>query len=272
MDPLASDASWLFGALRHVLATEGFEVSEWSLLLVGARVIPVATLTPWLAYKGTPMVVRGSIAFALALALAAVAAGTDLPVPTRATDLVPALTVELAIGVLFAVAASVPFYGLAWAGELADRWRGHPMLGEHASPLSQLLPLFAVVLFWTSGGAVLCVELFRLGVEQVPLASPGGFPAEAFAHGLIKVTASALGFGLAVASPAAATLILLDTVALVAARGIPSLPLQLSHPLLRSLVGLWGVFVALATLSAEHRMLFREAFGAALEVLRTVFP
>lgn len=249
-----------------LLDIEGPETAIAILLL--ARIFPVAAFTPWLAFRGTPWLARLAVVATLTVAFAAL-----LPLPA---DIAPtgaqlaAMAVhELVLGSLFALASSVPFLALRWAGALVDRWRAPLRWPLDESPLAKMFAVLAVAIFWALGGATLALTLFSEGLGQVPLGGLVTLRSEAFLSGTLRATASALGFGLAFASPGAAALILYDVIASAHARSTVS-GTTVAHPVFRSLAGLWGGFLLVAVMTPEFIFLTEQSMGTAVELMAKV--
>lgn len=268
MDP---DLTRLATAIASSIVDELDSAGNPSTLFLGlARVFPVAFFAPWLATRNAPVVVRGCLVAVLSMGLISgqtLAAGSGLQAadPTSSVAFLGAAVRELVLGSFFALASSVPFLALAWAGELSDLWRGAPSTSARGSdqPLSTLFSLVALVLFWTAGGGSLCIELYRLGFEHLPLGGAAPLGQVAFATGTIRLTATALGFGLAVATPTAVSVFLFDMAraAWIQGSGRMSAP---SGQSFRAMAGLWGAFLALSVFAGEFDAVFRDGFRDAL--------
>ncbi|MCA9581220.1 MAG: flagellar biosynthetic protein FliR [Myxococcales bacterium] len=222
--------------------------------LVAARLGPLTLIAPWWALRASPVLVRATVTLALTVAFGAVAGGA-LPVPSVPTTGLPlACLRESIVGTVFAVAASMPFWSLGWAGRLVDTWRGASLAevltpdgGERTSPLGDLYLMLGVVLFLAWGGHVLVLDAFADTLVAVPLGATshaGSWPRVAL--GAAELVGSALAFAVSAAAPAAVAMVMTEMGIGLVARTAPQIPVFFMAMPLRAAVGL-----AIALLSAS---------------------
>ncbi|MGE0788870.1 MAG: flagellar biosynthetic protein FliR [Sandaracinaceae bacterium] len=183
------------------------------LVLVLARTAPLAFVAPWLTWSASTALVRGALAFALALAMTPIALAAPSVASAEPLRLLSQVVLEALVGTSFALASSVPLYALRWAGELLDRM-GLPPRPSIATPgpMSRLYLATGVTLFVILGGHRVAIGAFAesftaLPVGAIPVVSAWGID---FALGVGRIVTAALGLAIAIALPAALALIVLE--------------------------------------------------------------
>ncbi len=267
-------------ALRDAAALDRWLVLG---LLVAARVAPLTVLAPWLTMRQSPPFLRGALILGLTVALAplaAEAASVDALLTADALTLVVWGLREALIGVLFALATSVPFFALDWSGRLVDNWRGAsmaeviaPPTGERTSPLGDLHLLVGVALFLSLGGHRLAFAAFAEGLVVAPpgAAQIAGSATE-IALGVAQLTGAALAFAVAIAAPAAVSLVLVEVSLGLVARSAPQIPVFFAGMPLRAVVGLIAVLLGLSVALGELPAAFEGSLGVAADWLRLLAP
>jgi flagellar biosynthesis protein FliR len=252
--------------ITHALAVGG---------LVALRVGPLTVLAPWLALRQAPAVVRVAILLALTCAFTPLA----LQSVPASLALEPALlwlaARELVVGLIFALAAALPFSALDWGGRLTDLWRGAslaevlaPLTGERTSPLGHLYLMLGVALFSVLGGHRLAMAAFAEGLRAAPVgaASLGSGLGEVVL-GATRLSASALAFALAVAAPAAVLLVATEAVLGLLSRAAPQVPVFFAGMPLRAAAGLAALLLGLSFVVGRLPDVFRDAIDAALSLV-----
>jgi len=266
--------------MQALLDRLGGEAVLWQTLtlyaLVLARVAPLGFLAPWIALRDAPVLVRTATMLALTAAMAPLAAASAHALPIGAFAFGVAVLREVSTGTLFAVAAALPFWALDWTGRLIDTWRGAslaevlaPPTGENTSPLGTLYLLLGVVIFLALGGHRLALEAFVEGLSNAPVGAPVAV------HGLgqavlgsVRLSADALAFAVALAAPAAVSLVLVEIALGLIARAAPQVPVFFAGMPLRAGVGLAAALLGLAIVVGRLPDAFRDALGAASGLLR----
>lgn len=243
-------------------------------LLVAARIGPVAVLAPWLAMRATPAVVRSAVTLALTVALAPIALQSAPALPGDGATMALLAVREALVGAVFAVATALPLYALDWAGRLVDVWRGAslaeviaPPTGERTSPLGDLYLLMGVALFATLGGHRLAIATFAEGLAVTPVGEPGLAGIGDVALGAAQLTGSALAFAVALAAPAAVTIIALESALGLVARSAPQVPVFFAGMPLRAAAGIAAVLLGLSLVVGELPDAYREAVRTAGSLL-----
>jgi flagellar biosynthesis protein FliR len=133
--------------------------------------------------------------------------------------------------------------------------------GEPSSAMGQLHAVAGLALFFSIGGHRLVVRAFAEGLDAVPLGgvalSRGGL------MGFVTLSGEALLFGVALAFPACAAVLLVEVFLGLVARAAPTLPVFHAGMPLRALAGLFAVTLSLgAGLAALSGQLARAASHA----------
>lgn len=253
---------------------EGIERALPIFVLLSLRALPLAFVAPWLGWKGTATYARASVALVIALALTPLALRAAPELPSSGLALVLLGVREVAIGVAFAIASSLPLWALGWTGALIDRWRGSSpeasLIGpsDAASPLGVLHLTAGVVLFVLLGGHRLALAAFGEGLIEAPIGAGTSGDLGAFALGTARLVTASLELAVAFAAPAAIAFILLELVLGLAARVGPELRLYASALPLRAGLGIAVALVGLAALMPRLSPVFAGAIDAAGELVR----
>jgi type III secretory pathway component EscT len=245
-------------------------------VLVLARLAPLVLLAPWLSLRAFPFTVRASVALVLAAALTPMAMATG-PAPCVAVVPLYALALrELIVGALFALAASLPFYALGWAGQYADIWRGAagseiiaPVTGESSSPLGELYLYTAIVLFFSLGGHRLALSAFAATFDAVPVGASfhaAALPSTIWASA--RLFGRAFAFSAMLAAPVAIVLVTTEIALGIVNRIAPEIAFALGGMPLRAAVGLAAVLLAISYCLSLLGPAFGEALGAAARLVR----
>jgi flagellar biosynthesis protein FliR len=255
------------------------QAQKWSLtvgILVAARIIPLVLLAPWSSMRSFPLLVRAVVVVVLAVALTPCALDSA---PQRCFEPLTLLAMavrELAVGAVFALAASLPLYALKWAGQLTDTWRGAsiaevaaPISGERASPLGELYLLAGIVLFFFLGGHRIALSAFANTLSSYPVGgSLGGGGLSATIWGSMRLFADAFTFAAMVAAPVGAVLILTEVALGLVGRIAPQIAASLATVPLRAVLGLSAALCALSYCLSHLGPVFREAIEKASALIR----
>ena len=203
-------------------------MTAWGAALVGARVLPLVALAPFLG-GSLPASVRLAVAFALAAALWPLGA----PPPDAGPALLVLLAVkEAAVGATLGFVSSLVFWAAATAGRLAETASGLPRLAT-------LHRLLAVVIFFGVGGHRLVLAAWWRSYEVVPVGSfvaAASFPAAAGV--LLRLTGDLIAVALGLAAPVLAATLLADLFAAAVARFAPEISVAMLALPVRALAGL----------------------------------
>ena len=229
------------------------------LALVFARVAGLAWTAPGLSTNGIGWRVRVGLAILLTMAVAPAAAPKLETLPALAR-LIP---IELAVGAMMGLSASLVLAGARQAGELVGVQAGlspasllDPDAGEELNPLAHLYGWMALAAFLALDGPLALVGSLVESYRAIPA---GGLDLSPETVELVFARVGwALGLTLRAAAPAAVALIAAGVAMGLLGRAAPSLSL-LSYSLpIRVGVGLVLVLMGLGALAAVFASAWRE--------------
>lgn len=223
-------------------------------LLHALRLVPAASLSPFLGGPLVPPVVRLSLAVGLGASAWALRGG-----PTASLDpasLAGGALRELAVGLLLALAAAAPLEAARAAGRLADTFRGATLSELHVAPIRQqetavgdLLAQWVVVLAAWSGADRLVLGGMLGTFAVLPPGAP--FPRAAVLDWGLVVAGELVAAAVAVAAPAAAGVLAADLALGLAARISPQLGAVNAAQPARAALGLLALSAAASALAGR---------------------
>jgi type III secretory pathway component EscT len=223
-------------------------------LLHALRLVPAASLSPFLGGPLVPPVVRLALAAGLGTSAWALRGG-----PAASLDpgsLAAGALRELAVGLLLALAAAAPLEAARAAGRLADTFRGATLAELHVAPLRQqetaigdLLAQWVVVLAAWSGADRLVLSGMLGTFAVLPPGAP--FPRAAALGWGLAVAGELVAAAVAVAAPAAAGVLAADLAVGMAARVSPQLGAVNAAQPARAALGLLAVSFAASALAGR---------------------
>jgi flagellar biosynthetic protein FliR len=241
-------------------------------LLVLARTGAWVVTAPVLSAKGMSPVGRLAAAFALAVFVTPLMAGTTPPADLP--GYVTAVLSQVAIGLVLGLLTNLLFAAFEVAGSLADLSGGFsyaqivdPLSGQPAAAFSRLFTVcFSAIFFVTDAYQVVLggfVQSFQaLPLDHLPSLSTG--TAGVLGHAATRVLLSALE----VAAPLLGVLFLTDVALGLAARFVPQAnAMALAMPV-KTLVALTAAGATLALLPAHAAHLLDPALQLPFEVIR----
>ena len=238
-------------------------------VLVLARCIPLAWLSPWLGYRGTAPWIRAALAIVLALAFTPIALEASPPIAQNLISLASLAVREACIGATFAVAVSVPIFALGWAGELVDHQRGSPVSTTTAFGTLHLGA--GVVAFFLLGAHRVALRAFAEGFRHAPAAAGVAEPdLTEFFSGAGRIVALALEMTLAFAAPALVSFVLIELALGLAGRVAPSLRVWVEGLSLRVAAATAVVLIALSAFVPELGSAFASSIRSATEIVETL--
>ena len=212
--------------LTELGASSWTEVASATVLVL-ARTAPLTVLCPWLL-PAVPSWIRASAALVLCAALLPSALASAKEIPSSALLLSLLGTREVLVGILFALASSLPLLALGWAGRLIDLWRG-ALLSDCsasteqtlASPLEQLYRSAGAALFVLLAGHLMALGAFADSFGALPLgATQSTLSLDSVALDLTKLVGAALAFATRLAAPVAVALLGVDVCAAILSRAV----------------------------------------------------
>ncbi|MDD9932486.1 MAG: flagellar biosynthetic protein FliR [Myxococcales bacterium] len=241
------------------------------LMLLVARMVPLAALVPWLAPREGVPLVGLALAVVLATALWPTALAGAPVLPTSALTLAALAVREVLIGAVYAVALALPLLALRWAGGFIDRARGAPESESEASALGTLLLWLGVLAFFALGGHRVAIDVLAASVAAHPvgvLQAPAD-PAD-LALGSARMLAEAFAAALLVALPALAALLIAELALGLSMRLSATLPFSALLPGGRAALGLAMVWVSAAFLLYGLPAAFEESLAAASRLFQAL--
>lgn len=242
-----------------------------SLLLVVARVAPLAWLGPWFGTRGASPITRASLTAALTACVAPLAWTHVSDTPGTSIELTVAAITEFIRGSLFTLVVAIPLFALNWAGRLVDLFRGAslaevfaPAIAERTSPLGDLYLMMATVLFVVSGGLELSLESLANSFAALPVGDP--LPANLLTT-VAKSLSHALTIALSWAAPALVAVFMTDLSLGLLARSTPQIPVFFAGMPLKAVVGIAAVLFALSISVSRFPDLFRKSAEQAQPLL-----
>jgi type III secretory pathway component EscT len=203
-------------------------------LLLALRLGPLTVLTPWIALRGSPPLLRAALLFVLTAALLPHALASAPPLPTDLVSLVAIGLREVALGTMLAIACALPLHALHESGRLVDVLRGAQ--GESSGPSGLVLAAMAE------------------GVHTLP---PGAGSVEASAFLEVgRALTHTLTLAVSFAAPALLSLVVSDVALGLVARSAPQIPVHFAGMPLRSAVGIAALLLSLALLVPHLGELF----------------
>jgi type III secretory pathway component EscT len=261
---------WL-GGRDEIARTLGVAV------LVAARVAPLTILTPWIALRGTPPMLRAALLLGLTVALTPLALSASGELPPELLSFAVAAAREAAIGSVFAIAVAVPLHALDQSGRLVDALRGASQsesvlpAGDRSSPLGTLHLLLGAALFLSIGGHRLVLESLGEGLVAAPPASTtDAAHLGAFALGAARIVTLALTLAVSFAAPAAVSLAVVEIGLGLAGRAAPAIPMHFAGMPIRAALGVAAALFGLAFLVPYLPGIFESAVRTADELVRTL--
>ena len=237
----------------------------WPVALIGARLFPVALLSPLLGGPATPMTVR--LTLGLSLALFAHVEGGVTAAGMDAFALAAAVAQQLCLGVAMGLLSALPFDAARMAGRQLDTFRGaqgdESLLGESGkdSPSAALLQGLLTATLFASGAERWGLGAILRSFKRVPLAAHADWLTVSEVVAAAVATAFATAFS--IGAPAAACALSIDLGLALAARVAPQWRLsELGGPLKLVL----GAVVLLFALGGASSHLLEEAAAAPLRV------
>jgi flagellar biosynthesis protein FliR len=249
----------LVAALESLLG--GLWWHFWPVALIGARLFPVALLSPLLGGPATPMTVRLTLGLALALFVHVEGGVTVAPLDSFALG--AAMAQQLCFGVAVGLLSALPFDAARMAGRLIDTFRGaqgdEALLGESGkdSPAAAMLQGLLTATLFATGAERWGLGAILRSFKTVPLGAAADWLS------LSDVVASSVGTAFATAlsigAPAAACALSVDLGLALAARVSPQWRLtELGGPLKLTL----GAVALLVALGGASSHLLAEAAAA----------
>ncbi|WP_338664483.1 type III secretion system export apparatus subunit SctT [Pararoseomonas sp. SCSIO 73927] len=198
--------------------------------LATARLFAVFAVNPLFTRFGLTGLLRGGIAFALAMPLVPGLAPQVAAAGTGGYILLALLVKEAVIGIVLGLVTGVPFWAAEAAGEFIDQQRGSeaatipdPSQANEAGITGTLLGLTLIAIFFLSGGmSLLAGAIYQSYAIWPPLEAVPRFSAEAGLRTLVLLD-NLVRSGLVLAAPILIALLLTELALALVGRFAPAL-------------------------------------------------
>jgi flagellar biosynthetic protein FliR len=222
----------------ELLTDQGIQTGLWQGVTLGALVIArlaiIVQLVPFLGGQMIPQTVKMGVTLALAIVVfpAVWLQGVAASLPVEPLPVAALVVKELAIGVTLGFVASLTFESARMAGELIDVARGQtmikamvPQLKARASASGDILYQLSVVMFLVVGGHRLVLAALYRSFETLPVHT---FPTVPVGHVQLalyvaRLTADAITFGVLLALPVIAAVLLANLVLALMNKAAPQM-------------------------------------------------
>jgi flagellar biosynthetic protein FliR/type III secretion protein T len=215
--------------------------------LCAARLVPVVFLCPVLGGSASPTTVKLGVVLAFAL-FVHFAGGIAQPASDW-VELAAMMVREVVYGLALGLIASLPFDAARMGGKFVDLFRGSsaeaalPHAGTREAATGD--GLYQLLVALVAQGAVFPLVLKGL-FHSFTLVKLGAFvPTESAAMEVVGLAGTALGTGLAIGAPIAASALLVDCVMGLASRAAPQMHLQDTGAPLKIVAGAAVLYLAL---------------------------
>jgi flagellar biosynthesis protein FliR len=249
----------------------------FGMLAIGsARTIPMAWSIPAFGGLHLPGQIRVAMGIGLSCLCLPVMAGAA---PTGGALLWGLLFArEVMVGIAMGFVGACMFRAAEAAGHLTDVLRGASMsealspLGESkSSPLSGLVMLLAVVVFFEIGGPAHLTAALARSYEAIPLSAPVRFSGSPRVMAMVAIAASAklIESAIGLCAPAIVALLLTDIVLGIVGRAVPQIPLYFIGLPVKALLGVGAVLLGVAGMDVALQSGFRGFFkllGSAVQI------
>ncbi len=245
----------------------------WLLVLV--RVSGIFISAPIFSSHQVPVPVRVLGAAGLTVALAPLATPQSVPLEQALLPLVAAILREALLGLALGLLPALVFLALQYAAELIDLQVGMGMGGwvdptfqTSVSPFGNFQYMLGTVLFLTLDAHHLVIGALARSFALVPLGTFSG--AALVSEGIVALFCKMALFGVQLAAPVLAVLLVADLGLGILNRVAPQINLLIMTPSLKAVAALLAFSAALPLLAVLLAHLFAGLRGEFLSLLRAV--
>lgn len=229
--------------------------SFWTFLQIFARVSSLFVSAPVFGMKEIPAQIKVGLAAILSLVLfPLVKPALDSTVPTTLYATIANLVGQVVIGLLIGFVVTLVFTAVRVGGSLLDYQMAftqaatfNPQFNETVSPIADFQYRYALVLYLILNGQWLLIAALERSFEKLPVAqlSLGAGAVSAYTD----LSFQMLGYGLQIAMPAAAVLLITDIAFAFLNRALPRMQVFYLGMPVKIVVGLFAVVAVLPVLS-----------------------
>ena len=144
--------------------------------IVLIRTASVLFFSPIYNQTNIPLIIKIGLSLVIAVAIFPTINNSQLTLPDNLINFILLVFKELAIGFLIGYVATLAFGAFVMAGELISSEMGlsmaelvDPLFGDHISPISQLLQIVALILFFAINGHHWLINALVLSYKTVPV-------------------------------------------------------------------------------------------------------
>ncbi len=144
--------------------------------IVLIRTAGVLFFSPIYNQTNIPLIIKIGLSLAIAVAIFPTINNSQLTLPDNLINFILLIFKELAIGFLIGYVATLAFGAFVMAGELISAEMGlsmaelvDPLFGDQISPISQLLQIVALILFFAINGHHWLINALVLSYKTVPV-------------------------------------------------------------------------------------------------------
>ena len=210
--------------------------------IVLIRTASVLFFSPVYNQTSLPLIIKIGLALAIAVAIFPTINNSQLTLPDNLVNFILLVFKELAIGFLIGYVATLAFGAFVMAGELISSEMGlsmaelvDPLFGDHISPISQLLQIVALILFFAINGHHWLINAMVISYKTVPIT---GFIESGFTISkLVQMFGGLFVSAIKVAAPVMIVMGLIVVVSGFLARSMPQLNIFLVIFPLKIIIG-----------------------------------
>jgi flagellar biosynthesis protein FliR len=225
------------------------------------RIAPLGWLLPWTGAQAGPASLALTSSVVLSVCLWPVAAAGAPPLPIALMELLALCLRELLIGLVYALALTLPLRALEWAGWLQGRFSG---IAGAEPAYASLQSWLGLAVFFTLGGHRLALSALADGLTRHPigaLESLGNLGAVAL--GSARLLADAFGSALQIALPVGAAIGIAELALGLVARVASAPGFALALAPARAALAMFVVWIASAIWLGSSSSYFQRGFAAA---------
>ncbi len=144
--------------------------------IVLIRTASVLFFSPIYNQTNIPLIIKIGLSLAITVAIFPTINNSQLTLPDNLINFILLIFKELAIGFLIGYVATLAFGAFVMAGELISAEMGlsmaelvDPLFGDQISPISQLLQIVALILFFAINGHHWLINALVLSYKTVPI-------------------------------------------------------------------------------------------------------
>ena len=230
------------------------------------RTASILFFSPIYNQTNLPLIIKIGLALVIAIAIFPIINSTQLVLPDNLPNFILIIFKEVAVGFLIGYSATLAFGAFVMAGELISTEMGlamaelvDPLFGDRISPISQILQIVGLILFFAMNGHHWLINALVLSYKTVPIT--GFIESGASISKILELFSGLLVSAIKIAAPIMIVLGLVVVVSGFLARSTPEINIFLIIFPTKILVGvlILAVTFPFITRSIEYLLnLFRK--------------